>query len=103
MTDPHYLALGSSFRFNARTLALMAVLGLGVAGLASCGVRGELTPAPPIVIFDGKSSSSVKRETERAKPEETDKNKMKNPYTSNEPIRNAPIEGAGNAHGRTGF
>ena len=103
MTDPHLFASRPAFRHNARLIALMAVLGLGVAGLASCGVRGELTPAPPIVIFDGKSSSSVKRETERAKPEETDKNKMKHPYSVHEPIRNAPIEGAGNAQGRTGY
>lgn len=78
-----------------KVTSIMAVglLGLSLA-LSACGREGPLEKAPPIFDKDGKP---VARETEKAKPTAKQKNAMPDPYTRNVSVRDAPIEGTGNA------
>jgi len=76
-------------------LAISALLA-ACAIVSSCGLPGPLEKAPPIYDKDGKP---VKRETEKSLPTAGQKNTMPNPYTDNKSIRDAPLEGTGNAQG----
>ena len=102
---------------KSRILVTSALIASALMGgalvLSSCGKLGALEEAPPLYGKDASSSWSVShnpgggstatnstsasKETEKAKPDANGKNNMPDPYTSNQKIENAPLEGFGNA------
>ena len=77
-----------------KAFVLMAGAIFLVGGLSACGRQGPLETAPPIFDKDGKA---VKRDTEKAEPSAKQANQSPDPYTQNTSVRNAPLEGTGNA------
>ena len=92
-------------------LIASAVLGASIL-LSACGKLGTLDEAPPLYGAKAKAdwsasnpgggstatnSTSASKETEKAKPDANGKNQMPDPYTSNQKIQDAPLEGFGNA------
>lgn len=103
-------------RPNNRLLAAAALTGAMVAALlalSACGKMGDLKQAPPMfnrkaeLSWSTSSNSSGgtttttddsrSADSEKAKPDANDVNRVPDPYRGNKPISDAPLEGFGNA------
>lgn len=102
----------SQYRILTAALLTAGVLAASLT-LSACGKLGDLKQAPP--MFNKKAElqwstsqnsgggtttttdDSRSADSEKAKPDSNDMNRVPNPYTGNKSISDAPLEGFGNA------
>ena len=99
-----------------KLLAAAALSGALIAAsliLSACGKVGDLKQAPPMFNHKAELSWSTSQnsdggtttttddsrsaDSEKAKPDANDMNRVPNPYVGNKSISDAPLEGFGNA------